>query len=110
MADVLAFPAPKFNLTAQLAMSIIAKRHMQRVSELSCLICEQMGLGQSPAHVHHVFDSAARSDFLTVPLCPPHHTGPEGFHGLGEREFNRRYKTTEAELLAMTLEKLARTR
>ena len=108
MAEIIALPDSDFTLSIQLAMSIVAKRHMQRVSELPCLICEQMGLGASPAHVHHVFDSAARSDFLTVPLCPAHHTGPDGFHGLGEREFNRRYKTTEADLLAITLEKLAR--
>lgn len=88
-------------------MSKAAKRHMARVADIPCLICEKCGLGNSPAHVHHVFDSAARSDFLTVPLCPTHHQGPLGFHGLGEREFNRKYGTNEAELLAMTIERLA---
>jgi hypothetical protein len=62
---------------------------------------------RSPAEAHHVFDSAARNDFLTIPLCRTHHQGPLGFHGMGEREFNRKYKTTEANLLAMTLERLA---
>lgn len=80
---------------------------MGRVAALPCLICEKCGLGNSPAEVHHVFDSAARSDFLTVPLCPTHHRGALGFHGLGEREFNRKYRTTEAELLALTIERLA---
>lgn len=80
---------------------------MERVREIGCLICEKCGLGASPASAHHVFDSAARSDFLTVPLCPTHHQGPLGFHGLGQRAFESKYKTSEAELLAMTIERLA---
>lgn len=80
---------------------------MKRVAELACLICEKCGLGNSPAEVHHVFDSAARSDWLTVPLCPIHHRGSLGFHGLGQRAFERKYKTSEAELLAMTIQRLA---
>lgn len=88
-------------------MTVKSKRHMARVADIPCLICEKCGLGNSPANVHHVFDSAARSDFLTVPLCHTHHQGALGFHGLGEREFNRKYSTSEAELLAMTIERLA---
>ncbi len=84
-----------------------ARKHMGRVAALSCLICEKCGLGNTPAEVHHVFDTAARSDFLTVPLCPIHHRGALGFHGLGERAFERKYKTSEAELLAITIGKLA---
>ena len=101
------YEANKLSLTIQLAMSIIAKRHMQRVSEIPCVLCDKLGLGKTPAEVHHVFDSAARSDWLVAALCPEHHRGATGFHGLGEREFNRRYKITEADLLALTLEKLA---
>lgn len=84
-----------------------AQRHMQRVRELGCLICEKCGLENSPASAHHVFDSAARSDFLTIPLCPTHHQGPLGFHGLGQRAWERKYKTSEAELLAETIKRLA---
>ena len=82
-----------------------AKRHMGRVAALPCLICEKCGLGDSPAEVHHVL--APRSDFLTVPLCPTHHRGALGFHGLGQRAFERKYHTSEAELLALTIERLA---
>jgi hypothetical protein len=80
---------------------------MGRVASLGCVLCNELGLGQTPAEVHHLFDSAARSDYLVAPLCPDHHRGPNGFHGLGERAFNARYKTSEAKLLALTLEKLA---
>lgn len=88
-------------------MSVKAKRHMERVRQLPCLICEKCGLGDSPAELHHVFDTAARSDFLTIPLCPTHHRGALGYHGLGARAFERKYHTSEAELLAMTIERLA---
>lgn len=90
-----------------MARSKSASAHMSRVAALGCILCRQIGLGESPAQVHHIFDTAARSDWLTIPLCEFHHTGPRGFHGMGERAFNRTYKTTEANLLAATLEALA---
>lgn len=80
---------------------------MGRVAELGCILCrEYLGVRDSPAEVHHVFDTAARSDFLTIPLCVSHHRGPQGFHGLGQRAFERTYKLTEADLLAKTIEAL----
>ena len=84
-----------------------AQRHMQRVAAIACLICDKCGLGNSPAEVHHIGDSAERSDWLVVPLCPTHHRGSLGFHGLGEREFNRKYATSEIQLLAETIKRLA---
>jgi hypothetical protein len=84
-----------------------ARKHMARVAALSCLICEKCGLGNSPAEVHHIGDTSERSDWLTVPLCPTHHRGALGFHGLGERAFNAKYRTSEIELLAQTIEKLS---
>jgi hypothetical protein len=89
------------------SVSVKGKHHLARVRSLPCLICEMCGLGDTPAEAHHVFDSAARSDFLTVSLCHVHHRGALGFHGLGERAFNAKYKTSEAELLAMTIERLS---
>lgn len=95
------------NLAQELAVSVIGKRHMRKVRELPCLICEKMALGETPAEAHHIGDSAERSDFLTIPLCREHHQGATGFHGLGERAFNRMYDTTEMDLLAETIKRLA---
>lgn len=81
---------------------------MQRVREIGCLICRALGYGASPASAHHIFDTADRSDWLTVPLCHEHHQGGSGFHGLGERAFNRMYKTSETKLLAQTIKELQR--
>jgi hypothetical protein len=90
-----------------LAKTIKASDHLERVAAAGCAVCELMGLGYSPAEVHHIGDTAERSDFLTIGLCPEHHRGATGFHGLGERAFNARYKTSEITLLARVLERLA---
>lgn len=89
-------------------MSRKSSEHMGRVAGLGCILCRHLGYGDSPAEVHHTLDTAARSDFLTVPLCPEHHRGATGFHGLGQRAFEARYKLTEADLLAKTIEALHR--
>lgn len=86
-------------------MSRASKAHMDRVAAIGCILCKRLG-EDSPAELHHVFDSAARSDFLVIPLCPYHHRGGGGFHTLGQGAFERQYKTTEANLLAETIEAL----
>lgn len=91
-------------------MSAASKRHMGRVAGLGCILCRHIGHGETPAEVHHIRDgqgAAQRaSDFLTVPLCPEHHRGSSGLHGLGVRGFERRYKLCELDLLALTIEAL----
>jgi hypothetical protein len=84
-----------------------AKQHKNKVAELGCIICRKLGYGQTPANLHHVREgqgmSQRASDYLVIPLCREHHQGDTGVHGLGEREFERRYKTTELDLLGETL-------
>lgn len=85
-----------------------AREHMARVGALPCAICEMIGVRQCQrTEVHHIGDTSERDDFLVIPLGEFHHRGAGGFHGLGEREFNRRYKTSEIALLAWTLRRLA---
>ena len=89
-------------------MSAASKRWMARVAQLPCLICEQMGIKQmGRTYAHHGFDNTHRSDALTAPLCLDHHQGPNGFHTLGAREFQRRYRTDETHLIAETIRRLA---
>lgn len=91
-------------------MGTVAKNHMGKISALGCILCRHLGYGATPAEVHHIRDgqgAAQRaSDFLTVPLCPEHHRGASGVHGLGVRGFETRYKLAEIDLLAMTIEAL----
>lgn len=91
-------------------MSAAGKRHMGRVAGIGCILCRHLGMGESPAEVHHIREGQGgaqrASDFLTVPLCPEHHRGSSGIHGLGVRGFVTRYRLQELDLLAMTIEAL----
>jgi len=94
-------------------MSAAGGRHMGRVARLGCAVCRIIyAEPDTPAEVHHIREgqgAAQRaSDFLTVPLCPEHHRGPTGLHGLGRRAFAARYSLTEMDLLAWTIEELAK--
>ena len=85
-----------------------AAAHMERIASLGCVVCRRiLGKTYTPAEVHHIFDSSDRSPWLTIPLCTEHHRGATGFHGLGERAFNRTYKTSERVLLGHTIQDLA---
>lgn len=85
-------------------MSAAGKRHMGRVAALPCACCGAHGV-----QVHHIRAgqgmSQRASDFLTVPLCPDCHTGPNGLHG--NRSLMRIYKLDELDMLAATIERLA---
>lgn len=37
-----------------------------------------------------------------IPLCPEHHTGNTGIHGMGRKAFATHYGVTEEDLLAQT--------
>jgi hypothetical protein len=91
-------------------MSAAAKRHMGRVAENCCVLCKRLGYGRTPAEVHHartgVGAGQRNSDWLTMGLCPEHHRGASGVHGLGVRAFERTYGVTELELVAETLEQI----
>lgn len=83
--------------------------YMARVAELPCLVCIMLGLGNSPAEVHHVQSVRGElTDFLTVPLCPEHHRGASGVHGMSRRAFEMRYQMSALDLVAMTIRALSR--
>jgi hypothetical protein len=83
---------------------------MGRVAALGCILCQHMGLGATPAEVHHLEEETGaaqrQDDWLTIPLCPRHHRVeyPDSVHALKKDGIYRRYKVTELDLLAMTLE------
>jgi hypothetical protein len=87
-------------------MSNAGKRWMARVAKLSCAIC-----GVEPVEVHHIKEGTGASqraaDTLVLPLCPEHHRGSSGVHGLGRKGFYARYKKGELDYLAETIERLA---
>lgn len=87
------------------------ERHMGRVAALGCILCRvHFNVYGTPAEVHHVRlgqgGAQRASDYLGVPLCTEHHRGNSGLHGLGTRGFYTRYRLSELDLLALTLEAL----
>lgn len=83
---------------------------MARVAALGCIICRRLGMGPQSAEVHHIRTGIgagrkARDD-QTIPLCPAHHRGAQGLHGLGRKRFEREYGVTELALLGQTLREL----
>lgn len=89
----------------------IEREYMSVVAGLACIVCRNLGFGESPAEVHHVRYLAGAgqrsSNFDTLPLCPNHHRlGGYGvaYHA-GPEEWERRYGT-EADLLAQTKREL----
>ena len=90
-------------------MSTAASREwMGLVARVPCVICTMMGLGSSPAIVHHLKlgqgASDRASDWLTLALCPFHHVGDGGVHVLKEKGLRLRYNCSEIDLLALTIE------
>jgi hypothetical protein len=83
-----------------------SREHMGKVKQLGCAVCQIRGLGETPAEVHHLFNTDIRSDLLVAPLCREHHQGATGFHGLKREGFQRMHKLTEYDLLDWTLRKL----
>lgn len=81
-------------------MTTRAESYMARIAQLPCAIC-----GNEGVHVHHIREgqgmSQRASSFLTVPLCPSCHQGPNGVHG--DKSLLRIQKKTELDLLADTI-------
>jgi hypothetical protein len=70
-----------------------------------------MGYDESPAQVHHIRSGhgAGRREnchFLTIPLCPSHHTGMHGIHG--DRVDFANAGVDELDLLADVIEQLTK--
>lgn len=87
-------------------MTKAEREHLARVAEIGCILCARLGYPGTPAEVHHIrtHTGAGRraSHFDTVPLCPEHHRGNTGIHGMGRKAFERHYQVTELALLTET--------
>jgi hypothetical protein len=82
------------------------RRYLSLIAEQGCVLCRHLGYGETPAEIHHLrhgMGMAQRnSNTNVIPLCPEHHRGNTGFHGLGKLAFERAYGVTELDLLEMS--------
>ena len=60
------------------------REYLNRVVSLGCIVCKNLGYGETPAHVHHIRTGKGMgqraSNYETIPLCPAHHQN--GGHGV----------------------------
>jgi hypothetical protein len=87
------------------------KRYLSKVADIGCIICFNNGYPKTPAEIHHVRGiglglGVRNSHYNTVGLCPSHHRGNEGYHGMGRKAFERKYEVTEQQLLEQVKEML----
>jgi len=77
------------------------KKQYEQLFALGCILCRHLGYGETSPHIHHIRRLGMKRDNAPViPLCPEHHTGNSGVHGLGKKAFAERYGVTEEDLLA----------
>jgi len=78
------------------------KEHYDKVARLGCSLCRHLGYGETPCEIHHIRRAGKRDTAPVIGLCPEHHRGNAGIHGLGRKAFEKRYGLTEEELLEQT--------
>ena len=84
------------------------KQWLNDAASLGCVVCRNLGYGESPAEIHHLRTGCGlgqRSGHKkSIPLCHPHHrTGGHGvaFHA-GSKVWQKKFGT-ELELHAQTV-------
>jgi hypothetical protein len=82
------------------------KEHYGKVARLGCILCKQFGYETDDCgcEIHHIRRGGIRSQSPVIPLCPEHHRGNTGIHGMGRKAFERNYETTEESLLQIVNE------
>jgi hypothetical protein len=78
------------------------KKYLDRVARLGCILCRAaFGVKDSPAEIHHIRRfGGKRASSPVIPLCPEHHRGNSGVHGLGAKGFEAKWGTSQEALLA----------
>uniref|UniRef100_UPI0033400FE1 Ref family recombination enhancement nuclease n=1 Tax=Castellaniella defragrans TaxID=75697 RepID=UPI0033400FE1 len=87
-------------------MTAIERRFLDAIAAQGCILCRRLGYPGTPAEIHHLRAGMGagqrNSNQNVIPLCPEHHRGNTGYHGLGRRAFERMYGVTELDLWEMT--------
>ena len=78
------------------------RKHFDKLAQLGCLLCRHLGYGETPGEIHHIRHAGRRDAAPVIGLCPEHHRGNTGVHGMGRKAFALKYGVTEKDLLAQT--------
>lgn len=83
------------------------KEHYGKIARLGCSLCRfVLGYSGTPCEVHHIRRAGKRDTSPVIGLCPEHHRGNSGIHGMGRKAFERYYQITEEELLEKSLKEI----
>ena len=98
-----------FGMTTQMATKN-EKKSFDKIARLGCILCsEVLGFEGTPSELHHIRRHGnVRSASPVIPLCPEHHRGNSGVHGLGHKGFANKWGITEEELLERVNQKLGK--
>ena len=89
-------------------MTKAQKEHYDKVARLGCSLCRHLEYGETPCEIHHIRRAGKRETAPVIGLCPEHHRGNTGVHGMGRKAFEKKYGLTEEDLLAQTEELLCK--
>jgi hypothetical protein len=79
------------------------RKYYDKIARLGCSLCRHLEYGETPAEIHHLRRyGGKRSLAEVIPLCPEHHRGNTGLHGLGRKGFENKYGIDEDFLLEQT--------
>ena len=86
------------------------KNAFNKIAELGCILCSTiLGFEGTPSELHHIRRyGTKRATSPVIPLCPEHHRGNSGVHGLGHKGFTNKWGVTEEELLERVNQKLGK--
>jgi len=81
------------------------KKHMDRVSQLGCIVCYLQGFYGVPAEIHHI-EGKTKTDthFKVLPLCFEHHRMGSDMEPISRHPYKARFEKaygTEYELLEL---------
>jgi hypothetical protein len=71
------------------------KQYKNKLADLGCMVCRRLyDITDSPVQLHHLRTGGwGKGDYKTlIPLCPEHHTGKSGIHGMGTKGFDIFYE------------------
>lgn len=97
-------------LPVRYSVTKIDRIWLSRVAALGCIVCKNLGLGETPAEIHHVRTGQGigqRADHRkTIPLCQQHHR--VGGHGVaihaGKKTWEQKYGSETALLIQVVSE------
>ena len=83
------------------------KKHLNKVASMGCIVCVNLGVGETPAEIHHIGNGTMgkrASNYEVIPLCHIHHR--TGGYGVAVHQGRVQWETnfgTERDLLKQTL-------